>query len=521
MWPKSFGKREVASLVLFVAFLLLSSASYAIVQVEGVADVSPDFPFGANPLDGNLDGRIHALVIDPSNDSTLYAASPYAGVWKSTDGAKNWTQASHGLRNGLSSETAYPQLAIDNLNPQRLLFASESKDGRPGSPCEGCQFGGLWITTDGASNWQHIVPCSNEPMPSSDNVGSVAFSTGRPFVVTDCGLWTTNTSSLVGSWIKLPPPPDSSWQGAIVAGSDGGNALFACLHGGTKVYRSSDLGQTWDSGVDIGGTCWGVAAEPGEPSRPRNTSLAISLRANGVLEVSVIDSSSHSKQDLGFLKGITGSGRPGIWVTPARVAMQPGAGRSYDVFAADRIAFYRYSLPQGWSSTRFPLHDDTWWMAFPSRYDPSTHSCPVYAVDDAGIQFASGDCGLEAPAVWGGASHGLHATWSIQISGYLNQPESYHCPGYLDGQKCPILFVGSVDTDTFTRTFVDQPIKYDWVNFPDGLGDSGAVLIDLPSHLLRSRTATPSTVCSSIRMAILRHFLVNLSILSQQITSPV
>src|SRR5215831_4184193 len=116
-------------------------------------DISPDFPFGASSTD--LDGRIPGLVIDPFNKSVLYAAGEWTGIWKSTDGARTWRQSSNGLRNGITQEYAWPNLAIDANNPQRLLYATTSKDGR-GFNCEGCSFGGLWISVDAAASWQHV-----------------------------------------------------------------------------------------------------------------------------------------------------------------------------------------------------------------------------------------------------------------------------------------------------------------------------------------------------------------------------
>ena len=44
-----------------------------------------------------LDEALSRVVVDPLHPSTLYAASEYAGVWRSTDGARHWHWASTGL----------------------------------------------------------------------------------------------------------------------------------------------------------------------------------------------------------------------------------------------------------------------------------------------------------------------------------------------------------------------------------------------------------------------------------------
>jgi len=159
-----FGAIVAVALFLLVAELVVPCWA-EIVQAVKVTDISPDFSFGAK--NKNLDGRIQIVLVDPTNDSTLYAAALFTGVWKSVDGGHTWNQASRGLRNGLTSKSADPGLAIDASNAQRLLYASESKDGRPNSP-----FGGLWVSTDGATSWRHIELCSTQQ--SVDNVASVS-----------------------------------------------------------------------------------------------------------------------------------------------------------------------------------------------------------------------------------------------------------------------------------------------------------------------------------------------------------
>src|SRR5712691_470865 len=93
-----------------------------------VTDVSPDAAFGSQFSGDAPMGRVVSLVIDPSNDSVLYAATETAGVWKTTDGGHSWRQASNGIRNGIPS--TWLTLAIDENDPRRLLFASMDDDGR-------------------------------------------------------------------------------------------------------------------------------------------------------------------------------------------------------------------------------------------------------------------------------------------------------------------------------------------------------------------------------------------------------
>ena len=402
------------TLFLFVAFsFLLVTACPAQVTVS---DVSPDFPFGAPNI--NMDGRITGLVLDPNNNSIIYAAGEWTGVWKSLDGAHTWRQASTGMRNGITKEDAYPNLAIDAGNSERLLYASTSKDGR-GFSCEGCQFGGLWVSTNAAASWQHVNLCSANA--GADNIASVVFSSGRPFVATDCGIWTTTDSALQIGWSKLTLPTGIPPGGTVLAPASYGQTLFACLGGGNRVYRSLTLGQTWDAGVDLGGRCTGLAVARLPNEVQPSTSVAIYTTpspktnngpgSNG-LEVTVVNHNSGATQSLGFANVAEGgSGRSGVWTAPHTTAAGTGPGVSYDVFAADNLNFYRYSGSNDWTG-EFPLHVDTWWLEFPSSYN-GVNNCVAFAANDGGVYANSANsCSFNG---WGAASSGLHVTWGNHL----------------------------------------------------------------------------------------------------------
>src|ERR1700691_1049761 len=484
----------------FAAFALLL-ARVCTAQVNAT-DVSPDFPFGAANI--NMDGRIPGMVLDPSNNSIVYAVGEFTGVWKSVDGAHTWLQSSHGLRNGITQEYAYPNLAIDASNSQRLLYATDSVDGRV-SPCQGCLFGGLWTSVDGAASWQHSNLCSVNQQ--ADNIASVVFSSGSPFVATDCGIWTTTDPLLQTGWSKLTLPSGGSAGGTISAPSSFGQALFACLGDGTRVYRSLNLGKTWDAGVDVGGRCTGLAVAylPGEPQP--STSVVIhgtpgpvsqSGAGSNALEVTVVNQDLATAQNLGFASvAVGGSGRSGVWTV--RRTPPPGGATgpavSYDVFAADNLNFYRYSGNNQWSGS-FPVHVDSWWMEFPNSYDSAAGNCPAYAAHDGGVVAnATNSCLFNG---WVGASSGLHVAWSNHISG-ISGPSStipgsnaQLCAVRQGGHPCPLLFLPTTDDDVFVREtvpncLVSNPLggcvlygdpTYSWTTFPDGLGDAGEVLID-------------------------------------------
>lgn len=180
--------------VTMTTLLILGAAMAAYGQPLATKDVSPDQSvfFYAKQGDSDPAGRIKSMVIDPNNDSILYAAAEFSGVWKSTTAFLNlgpngasgqagnlkWIQSSKGLRNGLTANQyslAVDQSVTGSADGQpyskRLLYATGDRDGRPGNPGAG-----LWVSIDAAQNWSHVALCG----AGKDHITSVIFSGGGP-----------------------------------------------------------------------------------------------------------------------------------------------------------------------------------------------------------------------------------------------------------------------------------------------------------------------------------------------------
>ncbi|MEW6323508.1 MAG: glycosyl hydrolase, partial [Acidobacteriota bacterium] len=108
------------------------------------------------------------LVMDPSNNKTLYAATyqrrrqpwgmngggPGSGVWKSTDAGQTWTRIEKGLPEGPKGRTG---LDIYRRNPNVLYARIEH-------PTES----GVYRTDDGGANWQKLSTVNPRPMYFSE-----------------------------------------------------------------------------------------------------------------------------------------------------------------------------------------------------------------------------------------------------------------------------------------------------------------------------------------------------------------
>jgi hypothetical protein len=81
---------------------------------------------------------VNALVIDPADSLTLYAATNGGGVFKSENGGGLWSE----VNTGLNSFRYVNALAIDQATPQTLYAGTNG--------------GGVFISTDGGGSWSAV-----------------------------------------------------------------------------------------------------------------------------------------------------------------------------------------------------------------------------------------------------------------------------------------------------------------------------------------------------------------------------
>ncbi len=494
------GPHYLLSRFLLVATLTLPLVCGRAVSLRAqslsVTNVSPNAPYGGAPSSVDPSGRVYTVVVDPTDDDILYADSIWAGVWRSTDGAKTWQQASEGLRTGVTVNER--SLAIDGQNPKRLLYLTAPDDGRVG-----LSYGGLWVSLDSATTWQHV---SLPNCPASNLArGSVTFASGQPFVASYCGIFTSRDPTL-STWQLLPRVPFPVGNGVTVyltGPGAGSQALFACES--SSVYRSLDLGASWSSAITLPGGCTGMAVAPLEEFQP-STVLVIHLTSGAPppLEVTAVDFDTQTTQSLGFstVSQVPGSGSgAGVVFTALRAsapAFNTQPGIKYDVYASDGCALYAYSpitlFGNPWNklqgggpncnSGSSGIHVDPWSMTFPSSYDPEKGNCRAYAATDGGI-FATNVAVFQpfggCISGWTQAMSGLDIMYSGTMAG-ISQSQS-KCP--TSTSPCPALYLPTGDDDSWVT--IDGGLT--WNPFPDGLGDAGQVFVDpaIPTRVLAVR----------------------------------
>ncbi len=476
------GLRALALLAVPWAGCVQAEAPDAVRYVPPISttDVSPDSPPGVvgNP---NAGGRIVSLVMNPRNPLVLYAAGEMAGVWKSVNGGGQWTESNAGLRNGVSYQHRQT-LALDDQNPDRLLYLSQDDDGRVGRPA-----GGLWKTVDGGVSWSHVELRCVPPSPTG-----AAFAHGQPFVITTCGLMTSTDPALSsGTWAPLQQLPFTTFHSAVES-MPGSSALFACQD--TQVFRSLSAGApgTWASG-SIPGSCLALAVVPDNDRKVLvlHTEQVLGRMSTLVLDLDAppgaqIERFGPTLLPLGC-RGSFGSGNAGIFAARRfDVPANFGPGRSYEVFVADGCLFYEFKLDRdpGLGDWRaIPnVHDDTWAMAIAPDYDPEFDRCNAYLTTDGGVFAHLVGCDLTQG--WKGMISGLHVMYSQTMAG-VSQPQT-NCPD--PRSPCPALYLPTGDNDVWVSTTGGIPGS-GWKYLGTNLGDAAVVLADpaQPSQVLASR----------------------------------
>ena len=186
-------------------------------------------------------GRVYGMVIDPSNQSTMYACGLDQGVNKTTNGGLNWSQVNSGLLN-----TGVQAIAISKNNPQ-YLYAGTGTGANAG----------IYKTTNGGSSWTLVNTGITETVavqallvhPDNPNIAWVCIFDGVADAVN--GLYKTtdgganwfpiiNGIGTIKNFLSLAMSPSD--PNTIYAGS---SFLVTAQTGPSAIYKSTDGGANW------------------------------------------------------------------------------------------------------------------------------------------------------------------------------------------------------------------------------------------------------------------------------------
>ena len=224
------------------------------------ASINPNFGDLCTPsITGLKDTFVESLAIDPTNPSTLYAGTVPGGVFKSTNGGRNWvsinlttaaTDIEFVVADPAHSGTVYA-VATGNI----LRSVGPGAGNLPNNQAKGTN-SGIFKSTDGGRTWNAAdsgLPESTssasadglliyrslaiDPLnPSILYTGVVGRSAAGLFKSTDGGVtWTSANSRLMPQVLAIDP----SHSNVVYAGF-GGSGVFKSANGGVSWVGSSN-----------------------------------------------------------------------------------------------------------------------------------------------------------------------------------------------------------------------------------------------------------------------------------------
>jgi len=222
-------------LLAIVAFAILAPNSVH-AQTASWTAYKPDF-FPTN-ASGQIHGisRVSQLKFHPTNSQKMYAVSARGGLFISTNGGSNWSVAP-GCDN-MALGTRFASVCIDHTNDQILyLGGGDHNYYSSGS--------GVFKSTNGGTSFSSIglggkIIVDLIMDPTNNQVLVAATNTGVYKTLDGGATWTLKTASLALDDMKAKA-------------SNGSRVLFVTTRG-AEIYRSLDFGDTWSqitSGIYI------------------------------------------------------------------------------------------------------------------------------------------------------------------------------------------------------------------------------------------------------------------------------
>lgn len=340
----------------------------------------PRSTLDATDPDGASGGRVNGLAVDESTPGTLYAASEWGGIFKSTDGGLTWAH----LDGHVPTVTWDVEVDPDSSN---RVFASSFYDGRADSRA------GINVSTDGGVSWSRPATarppdglCSTVDRRDEPSAFGISIDPDDPndiYIGTNCGLAISTDRGVTWSYVDPTPGDggaDTVWD--VVAHDSG--TLDLC--GDDGHLRSTD-----------GGTTWTTA--PAQPLPTGTCSLAVSPDEPYVL-FAVVGTSIFESDD-GGQTWLPNYANPSPQGRIPFLATNQRAGATYDLWFGD-VSLHRGTCttpaapaPGGaarcnasaaWAGpfTRSRgAHDDSGDIAFNPQV--ATDACPVLFSSDGGV----------------------------------------------------------------------------------------------------------------------------------------
>lgn len=190
-----------------------------------------------------LGGDGGATEVDYANPNTIYMEYVYLAVFKSTDGGGSYNKVINGIPtnggywDGTNERCAFIAPFILDPNSHNTLLAGTYR---------------LWRTTDGAANWTSISPdlTTGGTGSSGPTISTIAVAKNASEVIfVGCSNGIVQRTIDGGTtWQKISTGLPSAYCSRIVVDPNNAERVYAVFSGfldGKKVFASTDAGDTW------------------------------------------------------------------------------------------------------------------------------------------------------------------------------------------------------------------------------------------------------------------------------------
>jgi photosystem II stability/assembly factor-like uncharacterized protein len=263
---RSIGPAAASGRVISIAVNPKKTSEYYVgVASGGVWKTVNDGTTWAPVFDGEGSYSIGWVTLDPNDASVVWAGSGESnsqrsvsygdGIYRSDDGGKNWQNL------GLKKSEHIGRVVIDPRDSKVIYVAAEGPLWGPGGDR------GLYKTTDGGKNWKAVLTISENTGvvdvaldPSNPDILYAAAYQRRRHVFTlidggpESALYKSTDAG--ATWNKLKeglPKVDLGRIGLAVSPADP-NVVYATVEaadGKGGIFRSSDKGATWEKRNDF------------------------------------------------------------------------------------------------------------------------------------------------------------------------------------------------------------------------------------------------------------------------------
>ena len=203
-------------------------------------------------------GQVGKIRIHPDDPDHVYVAvlghmfgpNEERGVFRSTDGGETWEKVLF-----IDDRTGVVDLSMDANNPRILYAGAWAAERKPWSLISGSEAGGIYRSTDGGDNWDHLKGGLPEGMIGKTSVAVSPANSDRVWVLLEAegekgGVYRSDDGG--DSWTRING--DASLRQRpwyyihIYADPKDENTVYAL---NTAFYKSIDGGKTFDQRIRV------------------------------------------------------------------------------------------------------------------------------------------------------------------------------------------------------------------------------------------------------------------------------